>query len=26
MKYHEESNGVEDSDALKFTGCKPGGQ
>jgi len=27
MKYQEESNGVElDSDVMKFTGCKPGGQ
>jgi len=27
MKYQKESNGVElDSDAMKFTGCKPGGQ
>jgi hypothetical protein len=24
---HEETNGVElDSDVMKFTGCKPGGQ
>jgi len=27
MKYQKESSGVElDSDAMKFTGCKPGGQ
>jgi len=27
MKYQKESNGVElDSDAMKFTSCKPGGQ
>lgn len=27
MKDHEETNGVElDSDAMKFTGRKPGGQ